>query len=247
MQGAAILINPLDMQSFISILGFEVKYVDTGDSDAYTIIFGGKKLILLNQNIKSSSRINFTLAHELGHYFIPHHMEPLYACNVKELISSADLNSREEEREADIFASELLLPNQLMANSAVDGFEDILNVARKYSTSIPATAIRMIEHSNDNVCFVCCKNMKIEWFIASSIFTEYLTLKDIIGSRISEFSLFNTCVEQKLSSLKGCVPAFTWIEGVDKDLYIDEEILYYPKYNTGYLLIKADNITDLED
>lgn len=143
---------------------------------------GGKKLILLNQNIKSSTRISFTLAHELGHYFIPHHMEPLYACNVNELISSADLNSREEEREADIFASELLLPNQLMANSAVDGFEDILNVAREYSTSIPATAIRMIEHSNDNVCFVCCKNMKIEWFIASSIFTEYLTLKDIIGS-----------------------------------------------------------------
>ena len=83
------LTYPLDIHGFASTLGFNIKYVDTGKNDAYTIITGGKKLILLNQNVSFEERINFILAHELGHYFIPHHLEPLYACNIDEMISTA--------------------------------------------------------------------------------------------------------------------------------------------------------------
>lgn len=80
---------PLDIQSFVSTLGFEIKYVDTGDCDALTIMANGQKLILLNQEIYFEPRINFTLAHELGHYFIPTHLDPLYACNINEMVHSA--------------------------------------------------------------------------------------------------------------------------------------------------------------
>ena len=238
---------PLDLLPFISILGFEIKYVDTGTSDAYTIIYKGQKVILLNKATRLRTRINFTLAHELGHYFIPHHLESLYACNVNEIISSANLNNHTEEREADIFASELLLPHKIIdKKSNIRGFDDILKIAEQFNTSIPSTAIKMIEHSYNSVCFICCKNRKIQWFAASSAFKEYFRLNDIIGSPVPDSSLFGTCLEKNLNTYKGKVPAFTWIENTDTDSFIYEEVQYYPKYNTGYILIMADNLADLE-
>lgn len=241
------LAYPLDLLSFIATLGFEIKYVDTGKSDAYTLIYRGKKVILLNKNISLRTRINFTLAHELGHYFIPHHLEPLYACNANEIISSANLNNHTEEREADIFASELLLPRKIVGkNSTITNFEDIYNVAKNYNTSIPATAIKMTECSYDSVCFICCHNRRIQWFAASPAFKEHFRLNDIAGSPIPDTSLFDTCLEKNLNTYKGKIPAFTWIENTDTDSFIYEEVLYYPKYNTGYILIMADNLVDLE-
>jgi hypothetical protein len=50
---------PLNIRSFVTTLGFEVKYVDTGNCDAYTIIVNGRKSILLNQQIRSQTRINY--------------------------------------------------------------------------------------------------------------------------------------------------------------------------------------------
>lgn len=239
---------PLDIWALVDKLGFSVKYVDTGDSDAYTLIINGKKRILLNKNIKTETRINFTLAHELGHYFIPSHLEPLYGCNVSDIVSTMNLNDEKVEKEADIFASELLLPSTLIKdNSDLKSFKDIIDVSERYGISIQAAAIKIIEHTDDVVCFICCKNKSIKWYIISSIFNEYIVLKDILYSKIPEDSCLNTCVDRKQSNLKDKVPAFIWIENVDDDLFIDEEVIYYTEYDTGYILIKAENLINIED
>ena len=239
---------PLDIHSFVASLGFQIKYVDTGNCDAYTIIAKGKKLILLNQQICAQTRINFTLAHELGHYFIPTHLEPLYACNVNELISSRSLDNPKEEREADIFASELLLPGKLIEKTSnISSFTDITSVAQTYNTSIPATAIKMMAYSYDIVAFICCKKNKIEWVTRSIGLKEYLTLNDLVGLQLPKLSLLNTCKEKKITTYKGKIPAYVWLENVDSSSFIEEEIIFYPKYNTGYILIKADRLVSIDD
>ena len=98
---------PLDIHSFVASLGFQIKYVDTGNCDAYTIIAKGKKLILLNQQIRAQTRINTTY--------------------------------------------------------------------------------------------------------------------------------------------KGKIPAYVWLENVDSSSFIEEEIIFYPKYNTSYILIKADRLVSIDD
>ncbi len=238
---------PLNIQSFVTTLGFEVKYVDTGNCDAYTIMVNGQKLILLNQQIRTQPRINFTLAHELGHYFIPTHLEPLYACNVNEFVSSMTLNNPNEEREADIFASELLLPGKLIQNTSISGFNDIRNVANTYNISIPATAIRMMEYSYDIVAFICCVNRKIAWVTTSLGFKDNLTLRDLVGLLLPESSILNTCIERNIPTCTGKIPAYTWLENVDGSSFIQEEIIFYPEYNTAYILIKADNLISIDD
>lgn len=203
---------PLDIHTFVNTLGFEVKYVDTGNCDAYTIIANGQKLMLLNQQIKSKSRISFTLAHELGHYFIPAHMEPLYACNIDELEPDNKVVNKKEEREADLFASELLLPSKFIEKNCIRCFQDIISVAQKYKISIPTAAIRMMAYSYDNVAFVCCKNSRIEWYATSLGFKENLILKDLTRLLIPELSLINNCIEKNSATSKGKIPAYVWLE-----------------------------------
>lgn len=238
---------PLNIRSFVTTLGFEVKYVDTGNCDAYTIIVNGRKSILLNQQIRSQTRINFTLAHELGHYFIPTHMEPLYACNINEMVSSKTLDNKKEEREADIFASELLLPSKYIEKKSISNINDIISVAKTYNISIPATAIRMMAYSYDIVSFICCKNNKIAWFTSSLGFDEHLVLKDLVRLPLPELSIVNTCIENNNTTSKGKIPAYVWLENMDSSSFIEEEVIYYPKYNTGYILIKAENLISIDD
>ncbi|SET38458.1 protein of unknown function [Natronincola peptidivorans] len=240
--------HPLDVRGLVNILGFDVKYVDTGGSDAYTIIVGGKKLILLNKNMMLKERINFTLAHELGHYFIPDHLEPLYKCNVNELISTKNLNNNDKEREADLFASELLMPTQFIKKSSdVNSLEDIINTARHYNVSIPAAAIKIIEHTEDVVCFVYCVKNIIKWFVASEDFNNYIKLKDIVRTSAPEHSSLNICKETYQRIINNRVPAYIWIDEVESDIFVEEEVVYYPEYETGYILIKADNLINYDE
>lgn len=239
---------PLNINSFVTTLGFEVKFVDTGTCDAYTIIYKGQKLILLNENISFQPRINFTLAHELGHYFIPTHLEPLYACNVNELLSTQYLDNPREEKEADIFASKLLLPSELAKEySNIESLTDIQNVAQNYDISIPTTAIRLVKLSYDLVAFICCKNNRIDWIITSQGFKEHLKIRDLVKLPPPEWSTFNTCIEKNKKISKSKIPAYTWLENVESSAYIEEEVLYYPQYDTGYILIKADETLINED
>ena len=237
---------PLDIHGFVSTLGFEVRFVDTGKCDAYTIIVNGQKLMLLNQQIESQSRINFTLAHELGHYFIPEHMEPIYACNIDELEPGNRTVNKKEEKEADLFASDLLLPSRFIEKKSNRRLQDIISVAQTYNISIPAVAIRMMEYSYDNVAFVCCKNNKIEWYATSLGFKEHLILKDLNRLSIPELSLMNKCIENNSTISKGKIPAYVWLENMDSSSYIEEEALYYSKYKTGYILISADDLGSIQ-
>lgn len=237
------LIHPLDVSNFVSMLGFNVKFIDTGKSDAYTLIYKGKKLILLNKNSNSKGRINFTLAHELGHYFIPEHLDALYQCNVNEFMSSQNLNNTDVEREADLFASELLLPNKLYEKGCnVSNLEDIVRTSSRYSVSIPVAAIRMIENTYDAVCFMYFENSRIKWYISSESFKQQVELKDVKGSSIPKFSLLNDCIENGKISSEGKIPAFTWIDNIDDDMLVNEYVLNYIKYNSGYILINANEL-----
>lgn len=68
------------------------------NSDEYRIIF--------NNEINSNGRIRFTIAHELGHYFLGHKMKNKILCR----FSSESENYNDEEKEANYFAKRLLAP-----------------------------------------------------------------------------------------------------------------------------------------
>lgn len=91
-----------------------------------------------------SARRRFSFAHELGHYFIDWHRHALEH-GVPAHGSSSDFQSSLViEREADLFAANLLMPREKLKSAAranIDSAE-IKRLATAFGTSLSATAIR---------------------------------------------------------------------------------------------------------
>lgn len=93
-----------------------------------------------------SPRARFTVAHELGHYFIDEHRNALSYGSAPAHGSQCEFESNLPiEREADHFASHLLMPSNEfddVAHRHKVGLAGILAIARHFGTSVTSVAIR---------------------------------------------------------------------------------------------------------
>mgnify|MGYP001944746383 CR=1 FL=1 len=73
--------------------------------------------IIINKNIDNIGRKHFTIAHELGHYFLQHqlHQNSIF-CNNNDILEQGH-QSNPIEREANYFASCLLMPEEKVRNT----------------------------------------------------------------------------------------------------------------------------------
>ena len=94
-----------------------------------------------------SARERFTIGHELGHYFIDEHRNALIK-GVGRHPSFNEFQSDElAEREADLFASHLLMPTRAFTAAIPKvplGIPGILNLKKQFGTSITSTALRYV-------------------------------------------------------------------------------------------------------
>ena len=79
---------------------------------------GKKPTIMINSEI-SPRRQLFTLAHEIGHFFIPWHIG-LIICHIDVNDPFLDYIYGETETEANRFAAELLMPSELISERIKD-------------------------------------------------------------------------------------------------------------------------------
>jgi Zn-dependent peptidase ImmA (M78 family) len=115
-----------------------------------------------SNRISNAGYINFTVSHELGHYFVPGHVEKLFATGSGTHASrSGFISSDPCEREADLFAASLLMPAGLFRKAmktAGEGFPAIERLSSQCITSITATAIRFAEFSENAVAVIVSDN-----------------------------------------------------------------------------------------
>ena len=79
--------------------------------------------IMVNQNISNEGRKNFTIAHELGHYFLNHQLKTnAFYCFDNEILED-NFHQDEIENQANYFATCLLMPEEKIINA----FKSILN------------------------------------------------------------------------------------------------------------------------
>lgn len=96
-------------------------------------------------------RTRFSIAHELGHYFLGRHREYLLHTGQSHPSRGEFLSDRTIETEADAFAAGLLMPSRLLGplvNAGEMTFVDIEGWARQFRTSITSTARRSVELSH---------------------------------------------------------------------------------------------------
>lgn len=109
--------------------------------------------------------IRFTVAHEMGHYFIPGHVDYLFS-NGQSVHQSKSgfVSGNPYERQADYFAATLLMPRNLFRGAlrqAGEGFGAIGSLAKTCMTSITATAIRYAQFAEEPVAVVVSAGNKV--------------------------------------------------------------------------------------
>ena len=121
-----------------------------------------------------TERARFTFAHELGHFFIDSHRNSLKLGQSPSHCSfTGFVNNNKAERQADYFASCLLLPEYKIhkdCHKRKFNFSLIQELAKKYQTSISATALRFSAIGNHPIMVVYSKKNEIVWYWSSDDF-----------------------------------------------------------------------------
>ncbi|MCA6363699.1 MAG: ImmA/IrrE family metallo-endopeptidase [Bacteroidetes bacterium] len=114
-----------------------------------------KPKIIINKSI-SSKRLNFTLAHELGHVIIPWHIGTIIEDS--NLDYSIDSSYSKIEQEANRFAAELLMPRNWISETYDKCKNNLAYLQEKIidqcDVSCQAAALRMIELLPRNIFFI---------------------------------------------------------------------------------------------
>lgn len=95
---------------------FEIKEKELEESLQGAIFVGknNKVKIVVNSIINNVGRKNFTIAHELGHYFLKHKLDNGQSfCSVKDIESGLSASSQQEV-EANYFSSCFLMPKEYL-------------------------------------------------------------------------------------------------------------------------------------
>ena len=123
--------------------------------------------IIYNDAIKSPGRINFTLAHEFGHYLLHRLVYPDgIECGQQDIVRW-DSDYHAIEQEANCFAAGLLMPlndfRQQVPARARPTLEELTLCSLRYGVSLIAAALRWIEYAERRSALVVSRDGYILW------------------------------------------------------------------------------------
>lgn len=228
-------VPPIDPYYICNRVGVDLSFERLEGADALLLREGGSALILLDSANRYDSRNNFSIAHELGHCYLPWHNKSRYSCTVQDIYRFR--NTRKEEHEANRFASELLMPTtwlkQRIKKSDVS-LSLIASIADKCKTSLTATAIKVVHSCSDRAGIVYSENNIVNWLAKSRSFPFELKSSGEVDERsvVSGFFRGDSLVEGVMK-----VPPSFWLSSPCPLEFIFEESLPMPHLNAALTLV----------
>lgn len=204
-----------------------------------------KYLILIKKDLSIRKR-NFTIAHELGHWYIPYHSETKYFCQANDIFKYAAQN--EVERQAQRFAAEFLMPTRAYKKKITGkkpSIEIIIELSNYFNVSIHAAAIKYVELTRYPCALILSDNGIKKWFFKSHLFTHFIELNKAPSENTIAYRLFNDLKIEHNSELNSGtnpgphnVPTSAWLNIINnRKMELIEDSIYFPTYSTVLSLI----------
>ena len=165
--------GPTDLEAIIEEEMLNVIYDDYGSNtfDGLTMFEPSTDEFYIHINTARGNRPGspkgrFTLAHELGHYSLPHHRLALMRGTMRphgSINYLIDNKSWKVEREADSYASSLLMPGNAFKayiRGKVFDFQLLQELADVFKVSLSAAALRFVEIGNYPIMVVYAVDKK---------------------------------------------------------------------------------------
>jgi Zn-dependent peptidase ImmA (M78 family) len=164
--------------------------------------------ILVNAAMREDGRKRFTVAHEIGHFII--HRERQISCLPSDIARWEDGRAN-PERQADSFASELLLPSAEILKQIGDqwpSFQLVISLAEFFGASLTATSRKYCEVAPQECAVVWSVGGIIKWMHPASRFRHWVTT----GSALSSSSIARRMLDgENFPQGMQEIPAEAWI------------------------------------
>lgn len=169
--------NDLDIEAIAFDASMKVEYSDLNGCAAMLVGFGDAAIATVRRS-GNPGRDRFSIAHELGHWEL--HRGKSFKCRVDD--PSQNLSSSTVlEKEADRYASHLLMPSYLFSPVIINfkwpSLVDIDGIANLFKTSVLATTLRLVKVDKLPVIVACYTSGKLKWKIAAPHIPYSLSLK----------------------------------------------------------------------
>jgi Zn-dependent peptidase ImmA (M78 family) len=222
----------------------------TGVSGA--IIFANDSATIIYSTEYSNEGFeNFSIAHELGHWFLPGHPEEIIKGGGAHMSRANFTQSTSIELEADHFASGLLLPSYLtrkfLSNNQI-GLDGILKLAETAHCSITAAAIRAAECGAYPMAIIMSKGDKIAYAFTSQSFKnlgKLAFLRKGAPLPVGATRKFNADAANVLRAERAIdeTDLATWFDGPNR-IALDEEIIGLGKYGYTLTVLTSEALPD---
>ncbi len=215
--------------------------------------------IVISTACPTEGHRRFTVAHELGHYQLPGHADRLFASGGELALSMAGhFRSQKDpfEVEADLFASELLMPGRLvkpLVQRLVRGIAAVQTLATRFDTSLSAAAIRYSQIADVPTVVLVSKDGVVEWAATSpALWSHRWAKRSWRGDwapRGSGTRRLSTAPDRVSN---GAADGSTmllceWLEGAPGDVEAEEEALGLGSYGRVLTVISAADLRDVDD
>jgi Zn-dependent peptidase ImmA (M78 family) len=207
----------IDLEAIAWHIGAIVKYQVLDGSEARIVGTGDRAIITVNA-ASTHTRQRFSIGHEIGHWY--YHCGRILVCRSEEIGQHGDGGSF-LERQADAFAADLLLPGYVLRPRVRQfkalTFDVVCQVAKLFNTSLPATAIRLVEQGFWPAMLVCHSQLGRRWFVRSLSLPEGWYPRDDLDSASYAFGiLFGNDSDQ---TRPRAISAQAWFRRWDAERY----------------------------
>jgi Zn-dependent peptidase ImmA (M78 family) len=234
---------PVDVHRVCSSYDIRVYFEDIQTAEAFLVVANGKKSIIINERkILYIPRQRFTIAHEVGHFFIPWHSSQCACYKIGDFDTS-----NAAENEADIFASELLIPTVFLLPK-IQGktitLELIKKLAQQFNVSLGAITRKVIANTEEKVIGLLYYRDGTKLVQAKSRSFDLHLRDDVIGASAAK-ELLNSRFSNE--SIKRILSCNEWFHENNNDIKIVEESLYQPNLNRVFTILRIANDFDYFD
>ncbi|PAF49024.1 hypothetical protein BKH43_07470 [Helicobacter sp. 13S00401-1] len=146
LQKAKINSYPVNLAAILNFLGLDAKYSDKIEYEA--MLSPKEKTIFIRKDTLPMTRKFFSIAHEIGHWVLHSHDKQRPRINL-ELAQQVDDIDIKEEKEANAFASELLMPYDevrklIMIGYSPQNLQEYFDVSYSFAYNRYEAVYRMI-------------------------------------------------------------------------------------------------------
>jgi len=173
MQLGVLGAQDIDLEAIAWHLGAAVKYRHMDAADG-TIVGSPKRAIISINRSTIPRRQRFTLGHEIGHWH--HHRGRLLFCTPTD-VGNFTGGPLDPERQADAFASDLILPRYLVRPKILKLKKPTLTfaheIADEFRASMTATLIKILNEDFFPILLVCHGKYGRHWFRRTNMVPQW--------------------------------------------------------------------------